>query len=168
MYQILQAGAQRPLASPNKHTPSMAVWQGGAVETEIAFCAVLEAMNVQRYTIYFLSDNMESRGDVHTGTFSTKNFVRWLMLNEVGQLQATGPQTSLRTQRMIQGWMLTPNWNRVDKLAKDGKKKLIDHYRSLNNDERIKGPEQERLRERARASAGLVDSFDSSPEWADF
>jgi hypothetical protein len=159
MAQIFAMSAKRPQGVRYKGTQATATWYGAAVPVELCFAAVLEEMLDKKYVIYFMSDNMTQHGDVHTGPFSTKAFVRWLRDNEVGQFQATGPLESMRTTRLIQGWMFTPNWDQVSKLAEAGKKDLIKYFKELNNDKRVKDPEQDRLRERAEQSRVLADQF---------
>jgi len=169
MYQILTAVDKRPRGTPYNGSRSMITrptWHGAAVPAEWAFAALSEAMDKHRHAIYILSDNMGELGDVHTGSFSTKNFARWLQINEAGQFQATGPIESLRTRRMIQGWLFTPNWKSMERLIKQGRSDLLGYYKELNNDKRIKQPEQERLHARASDTAALAEGFTTSTEWS--
>ena len=171
--QILHATNGRPNGSPyasrrisgdGAGSPN---WPGAAIPANLAFSAVIEAMLSLRFAIYILSDNMTTQGDVHTGSFSTKNFVRWLILNEVGQFQATGPIESLRTRRDIQGWLFTPNWKQMERLCGTGRSAILTYFKELNNDKRIKSPEQDRIRARAADQATLVTGFTNPVNWGD-
>jgi len=164
----MAAGSKRPRGTPyssSRTTITRPTWHGAAIPAEWAFAALSEAMDKHRHAIYMLSDNMGELGDVHTGSFSTKNFARWLQINEAGQFQATGPIESLRTRRMIQGWLFTPNWKSMERLIKQGRNELLGYYKELNNDKHIKQPEQERLCARASDTAVLVAGFTDSPAW---
>ena len=170
--QILDAVSTRPTGAPfssrrNAAGGNLPNWPGAAISAELAFSAVVEAMLALRFSIYILSDNMTTQGDVHTGSFSTKNFVRWLILNEVGQFQATGPIESLRTRRDIQGWLFTPNWKQMERLCGTGRSAILTYFKELNNDKRIKSPEQDRIRARAADQATLVTGFTNTVNWED-
>lgn len=82
---------------------------------EWAFAGVLSALD--RPTppnLYWMSDNMDEDGDVHTGAFSTKNFVMWLKEMDVGDLHEVPAQKSHRGGgHPIQIWVWHPNWDKV-------------------------------------------------------
>jgi hypothetical protein len=132
-------------------------WHGGAVDSNIAYAAVLQSLSP--YAIYFLSDNMDAEGDVHLGAFSTRGFVQWCQEQNLGQFQTTGPITSMRTQRHIQGWMWTPNWTSVGHTITKYNLEFRQYIKRINDDDRIKGPEQEKRREHSLKQQELQTSL---------
>jgi len=155
MKQILKATEQRPQGVLWGGRIGSSYWFGNAILADIAYSAVLETMERTKYAIYFMSDNMDGQGDTHIGPFNTRGFVSWLRQHELGQLQSTGPIQSLRTQRNINGWMFTPNWQQCAKRAELAKAQLITMYKGYNDDERIKKAHEQRCKVHNTASKAL-------------
>ena len=162
MLHILKYSDQRPQGVRWGGRQNFAGWYGNAQPSTIGFIALLEAMKqTNKACIYFLSDNVERSGDVHLGPFSTLYFVQWLFAMNLGNLQTTGPITSLRTSRNIQGWMFTPNWRTIDNLIESGRGELIASIKELNNDKRIKEASQERIKQANIEARAMRQSLSS-------
>jgi len=115
---------------------NVAPWRGAAIDIDMAFASVLESMQV--HVIYVFSDNMTEEGDVHLGDFSTRNFVKWLRDNDLGSFQTTGPLTSNRTQRMIQGWFFMPSQVLLKNMIETQRTALYNKIKELNSDSDVK------------------------------
>ena len=130
-------------------------WFGGAVNVDYAFAAVLEHMKTHQHAIWFFSDNVDGRGDVHNGPFSTRAFVKWLFNQQIGAIKDTGPVKSNRTQCNIQGWMFTPNYGYVNKIVQKLREELIAEIKEINNDPKIKAAREIRAADRVKHNAEL-------------
>ena len=163
MQQILLYSDQRPQGVLWSGRLGYAGWFGGAVPVRIGFIAMLEQMyKHQKHAMYFLSDNTEQQGDVHTGPFSTLRFVQWAFDENLGSFVTSGPVTSLRTQRTIQGWIFTPHWDTISPYITEGRQFLIHSIKGLNNDPRIKEANENRLKEYNVSRAAMRQAFSSN------
>jgi hypothetical protein len=117
---------------------------------------VLDDMAQNKFAIYFFSDNVEGEGDVHLGPFNTRTFVHWMQTWDMGCFQTTGPITSLRTQREIQGWMFIPHWKTINKAIKAAREEYLQHIKELNEHEKIKQSGQATRKEHADESKALT------------
>jgi hypothetical protein len=133
------------------------MWRGGAVPVPIAYAAVLESLD--KYAIYFMSDNMDQRGDVHIGPMSTREFAKWCYYEGLGQFQTTGLVESLRTGKNLQGWMMTPNWLAIHAVVKKHREELITMIKELNKHDNIKERHTSRTRARERRSRALAEGL---------
>ena len=149
------------------------IWPGGtvpphhyyfkpmAVNANIAFSSILDNCRESHYAIYFLSDNMSNEGDVHNGQFNTKNFVNWLVINNLGSFHTSGPVTSHVTSRPIQGWIWVPHWPSISdkiKLERDNLEKLI---KELNSDKKLKEKGQIKISTQAREARAFASTLTS-------
>jgi len=159
MKAILESVIRRPQGVCWKGRLHTAAWHGGAVSVKYGFAAVLERCTRLTFSMYFMSDNMSEDGDIHLGPFSTRNFVKYLQDNNLGTIVTAGPVTSLNTDRDIQGWIFLPHWKSITKHVKKLRLELITYYKELNNDPRIKEPEQARRKQSADRSKELADQF---------
>jgi hypothetical protein len=132
-----------------------------AVPLDTMFTAVLQS--VPKQALIYLTDNMSGEGDVYLGSFTTRSFKKWYVDNELGAIVTSGPVTSTRTQKQIQGWILTPNWPTINKLIKIEHEKLLQFVKDTNNDPRIKSINQSRINERVhdarRLAATVLDGW---------
>ena len=114
-----------------------------ALPVEIVFAAILERMiTIDCYGIWFLSDNMTELGDVHLGAFATRFFVDWMVQQNLGTMQTTGPIVSRRTGNNIQGWMVTLNWPNCVAQIHRARTELHLLIKEFNSNEHIKSKGQ--------------------------
>jgi len=120
-----------------------------------------------KHAIYFCSDNMSGEGDVHTGPFSTRAFVKWSVDNNLGCMQTTGPITSRRTGHYIQGWMFIPNWEVIDQTIGRARESFIKRAKEIQYEASgtVKGSIQDGCHQRARDDRELQDQWDR--EWSE-
>ena len=114
-----------------------------ALPIELVFTALLEKMIVcSCYGIWFFSDNVTTEGDVHMGAFSTRLFVEWMIQENLGTMQTTGPILSRRTGRNIQGWMVTLNWPNCEARIERERAHLQRLIKEFNSNEHVKSKGQ--------------------------
>lgn len=108
---------------------------GWSVPIEWGFAAVLDKLD--RNTppnLFFMSDNLDEDGDVHTGAFSTKNFVAWLKEMDVGALHETPPQKSHRGgAHPLQVWVWHPDWDKVREVTSHCMTLALDYYKEIES-----------------------------------
>lgn len=105
---------------------------------EWGFAGVLDRMNrgVQPNLIY-MSDNMDAEGDVHTGPFSTKNFVSWIKEMDIGDIHETPPRPSHRGgNHPIQVWVWHPEWDKIEEVVNHCHDLARDYYKEIKNVEK--------------------------------
>jgi hypothetical protein len=134
-----------------------------AFPIEMAFYMVIECMKGSKYSMYVATDNMTTEGDVHKGPFSTKNFVNWLQFKHYANIATAGPVTSLRTNKTIQGWVIHPNWTRINEEFIPARDEFIKYAKEIQYGGGFKQFLQGRTHERVKEGEELVSTILS--EW---
>lgn len=102
---------------------------------EWGFAGVLSALD--RPTppnLYWMSDNMDDEGDVHTGAFSTKNFVMWLKEMDVGDIHEVPAKASHRGGgHPIQIWVYHPDWPKVREVITTAYNLAKEYHKEILN-----------------------------------
>lgn len=130
---------------------------------EVGYAAVLQQLrDSYKYSIYYMSDNMDELGDVRLGPFNTRTFHTWLYLNNLIGSATTGPTQSLTTGRTLQAWVITPNWRECTKIIHEAVKTFIHIVGSINEYEGIK---QQREAEIATEQRKLREIIDIAVDW---
>ena len=136
---------------------------GTAIDQSMAFGAVLDSMTGKsNYVLWFFSDNVQGYGDVHLGAFSTHEFVLWLINNNLGQMQTSGPVKSKRTHHNIQGWLFTMNWDECNAMVKKQRDRLRTQIKEWNSNVNIKEKGQAERATHATKSRKLSAGFDGA------
>ena len=96
-----------------------------AFPIELGFLMVLEEMYYPGTTDMWVAfDNMGSRGDVHTGPFSTKNFIKWAIENNY--IVATSHRRTY-----MKGWIFHLNL-KTCRYAKARRDRAFHEWRDAN------------------------------------
>lgn len=124
-------------------------------------CLIHTASKRRRQAIYFMADNLEEVGDVHTGIFSTKNFVQFIRLEGLGAVQEASPIQSTKTQRQLGAWIWTPDWAACNKLTSAEFLAFKSQVKEFNRHDRLKGPNELSHKEFSDTQRGYQEQFSS-------
>jgi len=116
-------------------------WEAGGYgqhyELADGFASVLDecAKEYGKYTTIIMSDNMRrSRGDVHTGIFSTKNFMEWFIDEELGLV--TTPEDTVDshtdTNAPLRVWIINPDWTKIETLFAPARERILTKIEEAN------------------------------------
>ena len=138
-------------------------FKGTAIPLEMAFASVIDSMlTCENYGLWFLSDNVSGAGDHHSGEFSTRAFVRWCKDKDLGAWQTSGPVTSWRTTRDIQGWIFTMHKKACRSVVEVHKDTLLKMIKEWNSNEQVKSKGQAAIHAHVTESRELTAGFDDA------